>query len=137
MPVKGYFQQIRQLLADSLVIVAQSITTEERPPSAGLIRGLLTFTDGSQLQFKEFVVYKETIQILKYSFHYMRSDQLVFRYDNAFDPATKHLPTYPDHKHLPDTILASEPPRLSDVLQEISFYVTRHEQKDTPHEDLK
>ncbi|MBI5038864.1 MAG: hypothetical protein HZC13_03735, partial [Nitrospirae bacterium] len=113
MSIRGYFQEIRQLLADSLFIASHSITEEERPPSAGLIRGLLTFTDGSQLQFKEFVIYKDSIQIKKYSYHYTRSNQLAFRYDNALDPAARHLSTYPHHKHLASSIVASKPPGLS------------------------
>jgi len=125
MPIKGYFQEIRQLLANSLIVASHSITEEERPPSAGLIRGLLTFTDGSQLQFKEFVVYKDSIQIKKYSYHYTRSNQLVFRYDNALDPSVRHLSTYPHHKHLSSDIISSDPPSLSDVLEEISLYISK------------
>lgn len=125
MSIREYFQEIRQLLAASLFLTAHSITEEERPPSAGLIRGILTFTDGSQLQFKEFVIYKDSIQIKKYSYHYTQSNQLVFRYDNALDPAARHLPTYPHHKHLASSIVASDPPRLSDVLQEISLHIKR------------
>ena len=70
MPIKGYFEEVRRLLASSLFVTSHTITEEHRPPSAGLIRGLLTFTDGSQLQFKEFVVYKDSIQIKKYSYHF-------------------------------------------------------------------
>src|SRR3989337_3695196 len=123
MSIRGYFQEVRQLLADSLFISSRSITEEERPPSAGLIRGILTFTDGSQLQFKEFVIFKDSIQIKKYSYHHTRSNQLVFRYDNALDPAARHLPTYPHHKHLASYIVGADPPRLSDVLQEISLQI--------------
>ena len=125
MPIREYFQEIRQLLATSLFLTSHSITEEERPPSAGLIRGILTFTDGSQLQFKEFVIYKDSIQIKKYSYHYTQSNQMVFRYDNALDPAARHLPTYPHHKHLVSSIVATDPPRLSDVLQEISLQIER------------
>jgi len=63
MSISAYFQKFRQILTSSLFITSQSITTEERPPSAGLIRGTLTFTDGSQLQFKEFIIYKNSIHI--------------------------------------------------------------------------
>ena len=125
MSISAYFQKFRQILTSSLFITSQSITTEERPPSAGLIRGTLTFTDGSQLQFKEFIIYKNSIHIQKYSYHYVRSNQMVFRYDNALDPAARHLSTYPHHKHIAEGIIASEHPSLSDILHEISFYITR------------
>lgn len=125
MSVGNYFQEIRQILSNSLFIASQSITIEERPPSAGLIRGILSFTDGSQLQFKEFIIFKDSIKVQKYSYHYSRSNQLVFRYDNALDPAARHLSTYPHHKHIADCILASEHPSLSDILHEISFLIIR------------
>lgn len=69
MSISAYFQNIQQILANSLYIASQSITTEERPPSAGLIRGLLTFTDGSHLLFKEFFIFKGSIKVQKYSYH--------------------------------------------------------------------
>ena len=72
---------------------------------------------------KEFVIYKDSIQIKKYSYHYTLSNRLVFRYDNALDPAARHLPTYPHHKHLSSSIVASDHHRLSDVLQEISLHI--------------
>ena len=125
MSVSDYFQNVRQILTNSLFITSQSITTEERPPSAGLIRGTLMFTDGSQLQFKEFIIYKDSIHVQKYSYHYVCSNQMVFRYDNALDPAAKHLSTYPNHKHIAAGIIASAHPSLSDILHEISFYITR------------
>ena len=50
---------------------------------------------------------------------------MVFLYNNALDPAARHLSTYPHHKHIAEGIIASEHPCLSDILQEISFLITR------------
>jgi len=125
MHISSYFQGIQHLLTISLFISSQVITMEERPPSAGFIRGILTFTDGSKLQFKEFIIYKDSVYVQKYSYHYMRSDQTVFRYDNALDPAARHLSSYPHHKHIDEGIIPSVQPDLSNVLQEISFHISR------------
>ena len=44
--------------------------------------------------------------------------------DNALDPSVRHLSTYPHQKHLPSDVIASDHPRLSDVLEEISLYIS-------------
>ena len=52
-----------------------------------------------------------------YSYHYQdTTHQLIFRYDNA-----RHKPplTSPEHKYLPEEVMASPAPSLADVLIEI------------------
>jgi hypothetical protein len=50
---------------------------------------------------------------------YRMGDRLIFRYDNANDPAAKQLPTFPHHKHVATGLLAAEKPSFEQVLQEI------------------
>jgi len=49
-----------------------------------------------------------------------RGKLLVFRYDNANDPAAKNLTTYPSYKHIAQDVLAAQQPSLGQVLQEIT-----------------
>ena len=60
----------------------------------------IRFLDGSQLYLKEFIITGPVQHVIKYAYHYRRGDQLLFRYDNARDPAAKHLKTFPHHKHM-------------------------------------
>jgi len=41
---------------------------------------------------------------------------LIFRYDST--PHFPNLPNFPHHKHLPDDIIASEKPEITQVLKE-------------------
>jgi hypothetical protein len=119
MPLKEYVTALQALVAATPFVTAISFSYEERPPSAGVIKSTITFTDGSQLDFKEFLIIEPTLYVIKYAYNYRRRDRLIFRYDNANDPAARSLPTFPSHKHVSSSILASEKPSLERVLDEI------------------
>jgi len=119
MPFTDYITTLQGLLAATPFVTATSLSYEERPPSVGLIKGWLVFADGSQLDFKEFLLMRPTLRVIKYGYHYRAGQRLIFRYDNANDPAARHLPTFPHHKHTPAGLLAAEQPSLHRVLQEI------------------
>ena len=99
MPFRDYVTALPTLLATTPFVTATSLSYEERPPAAGLIKGWLVFADGSQLDFKEFLLTRPTLQVIKYGYHYRAGQRLFFRYDNANDPAARHLSTFPHHKH--------------------------------------
>jgi hypothetical protein len=119
MPLKDYVAALQALVAATPFVTAISFSYEERPPSASVIKSTVTFTDGSQLDFKEFLIIEPTLYVTKYAYNYRRRDRLIFRYDNANDPAARSLPTFPSHKHVSSSILASEKPSLERVLDEI------------------
>ena len=124
MPFRDYVTALQALLATTPFVTATSLSYEERPPAAGLIKGWLVFADGSQLDFKEFLLTRPTLQVTKYSYHYRAGQRLLFRYDNANDPAARHLPTFPHHKHTPAGLRVAEHPSLHQVLQEIVSQLT-------------
>jgi len=117
--LKDYVAALQVLVAATPFVTATSLSYEERPPSAGLIKGSLVFTDGSQLDFKEFLITQPTMRVIKYGYHYKIGNRLIFRYDNANDPAARNVPTFPHHKHAPSGLLPAEQPSLNQVLQEI------------------
>ncbi|HLG29257.1 MAG TPA: DUF6516 family protein [Candidatus Brocadiales bacterium] len=123
MPIREYFDEIRHLIANTPFILSISLHLEERPPFAGLIKGKITFVDNTELHFKEFLIAKKGIQVIKYSYHYISANSLFFRYDNALDPAAKKLETFPHHKHMGDKLLNSKQPALSEVLHEIALKI--------------
>jgi hypothetical protein len=65
MPLKDYVTALQALLAATPFVTATSLSYEERPPSAGLIKGTITFTDGSQLDFKEFLIIEPPLHVFK------------------------------------------------------------------------
>ena len=78
------------------------------------VEGRIVFYNGAILEFSESI----TPARLRYRYHYMRSDgELIFRYDNV--PHHSEISTFPDHKHLSDSIVESGPVNLRDVVEEI------------------
>jgi len=125
MQIKDYLDEILNLIAENPFILSQSLSFEERPPDSAFISGLITFTNGSKLHFKEFVVFKPyDFKALKYGYNYLdKNEALIFRYDNALDPQAKKLSTYPEHKHTLKGLLAVPRPAFREVLLEISSII--------------
>ena len=99
MHITDYFNQMQVDLDRVTAISSRNITFDQRSDVVGYVRGVIDFTDGSQLHFSEYVNVERGPNRLKYSYHFMRKHQLLFRYDNASDPKATALKTYPHHKH--------------------------------------
>ncbi len=100
------------------LLVNCEISTDSRTSKIGIIKGVLTFFDGTQLHFTEYVDVRYRLEKLSYAYHCQSSNgALLFRYDNA---AHKPKPHYSSHKHLASgEVLEAEPPELETVLCEI------------------
>jgi len=121
-----YADRIRAHILQTPNVLSHSLAYDDRPPAAGLAKGTVIFTDGSRFHFKEFLRLTGPVIKLKYAYHCISaSGTLVFRYDNAFDPAAKHLTSYPHHKHLPDSIVFSDCPPFDQALSEAARFVKR------------
>lgn len=127
MSIANYASRIRSDIIETPHIISHSLGYEDRPPIAGIVRGSAAFADGSVLHFKEFLQLSPTTTRLKYAYQYITTDgTLIFRYDNARDPAVRHLPSYPHHKHVHDGALhASSGPTLAEALREAATFVKR------------
>lgn len=122
MQIKGYLDEILNLIAETPFILSQSLSFEERPPDSVFITGSISFIDGSRLHLKEFVIFEpKGVIILKYGYNYLTNNEtMIFRYDNALDPQAKKFPSYPEHKHTSKALLSAPRPPLREVLLEIS-----------------
>jgi hypothetical protein len=126
MLVADYVAEIRHRILDTPHVVSHSLGYEDRPPIGAIVNGTVTFADGSCLYVKEFLQLRPHLTRLKYAYHYASSTQsLIFRYDNARDPAARHLSTYPDHRHTPDGLFPSSGPELASVLREAAACIRR------------
>ena len=92
---------------------------DERSETKGFIRGLIHFDDGSELHVREFIDVSAERDRYKYSYHYMRGESVVFRYDNSADTTARELATYPHHTHVGGVVQESPAPTLREVLEEI------------------
>ncbi|MCP4345630.1 MAG: hypothetical protein GY795_08895 [Desulfobacterales bacterium] len=123
--IQSYFEQIKttvdQYSAISFVLETK-VNFEIRPGGQGYLTGKISFADGSELHFTEYLDQDEdTVDKLMYTYHYQDvMKQLIFRYDNA-----RHQPILPslEHKHTPEQIINIPAPSLDDVLAEV--FVTK------------
>lgn len=128
MSVTDYANRLRSDILNTPHVVSHSLSYEDRPPVAGIVKGSARFSDGSSLHFKEFLHLNPTTSRLKYAFHYVTSDgELVFRYHNARDPAARHLSSYPHHRHGGKGLTHSDAPTLKEVLREAARVVRRRD----------
>ena len=93
----------------------------------GLVRGRVTFWDGSYLDLYEVISTELGYPVrISYAYTYLNEGRRIFRYDNA--PHHPEITTFPHHKHIgPQERLApADQPSLSQVLQEIATWLTSH-----------
>jgi len=109
--LERYFASVASAVAD-LPAYAESYVEEILTPERANLRIRLRFQSGSLLEINEAgIVERGVILTLGYRYHLQRSDHaLIFRYDNT--PHFPALPTFSNHKHLSDTVVASDKPDL-------------------------
>jgi hypothetical protein len=93
----------------------------------GLVRGRVSFWDGSYLDLYEVVSTGLGYPVrISYAYTYLKDGRRVFRYANA--PHHPEITTFPHHKHIgPEERLApADQPSLSQVLQEIATWLAAH-----------
>ncbi|MEX2723215.1 MAG: hypothetical protein Q6366_000155 [Candidatus Freyarchaeota archaeon] len=57
--VSEYFSRIKNILSKHPIIIEEEIFFEAKTNTAGVVKGKLAFTDGSKLEFAEYIVVKE------------------------------------------------------------------------------
>ena len=120
MRIAEYFRQIDETIDRCPGVSLKTMLYDERSETKGFIRGLIHFVDGSELHVREFVDVSSGIDRFKYSYHYMRGERMMVRYDNSADITGRDLRTYPHHKHVGEAIEESSAPTLQEVLGEIT-----------------
>jgi len=115
-----YVQRITDLLNQVVATgetVLSAFEVDQRSAVRGLIAGILQFSNGSELHFREYVDVTQAEPKLMYAYHCQDADHnLIFRYDNA---AHKPALPQPEHKHTRLGIEASLVPTLAEVLDQI------------------
>ncbi|MGH8065514.1 MAG: toxin-antitoxin system TumE family protein [Candidatus Entotheonellia bacterium] len=120
MRISEYFRQIDETIDHCPGVSLRTMLYDERSETKGFIRGLIHFEDGSELHVREFVDVSSGIDRYKYSYHYMRMEEMIFRYDNSADITARELAIYPHHKHVGEVIEESPALTLQEVLEEIT-----------------
>lgn len=125
--LKAYLERVRAKLEEvEPLTFSVSLWVDWRAPTRLVLKGVVTFIDGSKLYFLEYVSAEEDSLVrIVYRFHYVGPDgRLVFRYDNA--PHHPEVPTHPHHKHLADgRVVPSAEKSLPEVLEEVKTLIVR------------
>ena len=91
----------------------------------GLVRGRVTFWDGSYLDLYEVISTELGYPVrISYAYTYLNDGKRVFRYDNA--PHHPEIVTFPHHKHIgpQDRLTPADQPGLNSVLQEVAAWLS-------------
>jgi len=95
--IEKYFDSVARFLELHPLIKNVAIEKKVATRNRGYIKGMVTFTNGSQLHIKEFINSK--LRKISYAYHYQdKNGVLIFRYDNA--PHHAEIKTFPHHKHV-------------------------------------
>lgn len=115
--LERYFAEI-EVAVTQLPSYAESYVEEILTSERANLRIRLRFQNGSLLEINEAIIVEDgALKTLGYRYHFQSAgNKLVFRYDNT--PHFPDLPSFPHHKHLGSTVVASGKPDLLDVLQE-------------------
>lgn len=124
MKITAYFKQLRELIEECPYVSFFDIYEDARSNYEGVIKARINFVDSSFLEFREYVnTGLRRIQKYSYSYHFQKSNKLVFRYDNT--PHHPHLKSFPHHKHLNSgKVIESKAAALKHVLAEIVTHIT-------------
>lgn len=100
------------------------ISADLRSGEQAVLKAKVLLVDATELHIRLFYLSGRANTLLSYAYQYQQADgTLIFRYDNA-----KHKPDlgFEHHKHQADgKIVAAEPPRIEDLVQEVLDHITR------------
>lgn len=116
--ISAYFNFITRV-AERSGAASVDIEFNQRDPMFGRVNGVISFYDGSRLEFRETVAIERYRPVkFSYRYQYIRAGEAVLRYDNA--PHHPDLPSFPHHKHVGNERLPATEPTLSQVLNEVA-----------------
>lgn len=122
MRINEYFDSIERSLNRNPLIskIEEPVTLLTSDDYNGLIRCRAIFWDNSFLDIYEVISTELGYPVrINYAYTYLRSDQLIFRYDNA--PHHPEIATHPHHKHIgpKDRLAPADQPSINQVMAEI------------------
>ncbi len=125
MNINDYIAQIEAIINSHSIVTSYKLNIDRKTEDIVFLSGQIYFRDDSILNFKEYVERTElAIEKYKYGYNYRISSEIVFRYDNAPDPAAKRLKSFPHHKHTStNKIIESRQINFKEVFNEIESII--------------
>ena len=124
-PLRDYLAQIQQAISTFPGIQVEEYWEQLLTATRANLRIRLHLADNSLLEISEaLAVEGGRLTWLSYRYHWQAATgNLILRYDDA--PHHPEVETFPHHKHLRETVVASQRPALPDLFVEIQHYLSR------------
>lgn len=116
-----YLESVKSLLLNNTLISHYQIVREYEGLEKSYIRARLVLTDGSLLEFAEYIeTHAGNVKITDYSFHWMDEEgNQICRWNNT--PHYPRLKNFPHHVHVgKEKVVSGKPVNIFDVLEEIT-----------------
>ncbi|HAC64572.1 MAG TPA: hypothetical protein DCF68_13800 [Cyanothece sp. UBA12306] len=117
--LSDYLNQIEQAIVQYENVYVERYQEEILTPQRVNLRIRLRFNQTHLLEINEAIIIKDNqLEFLDYRYHFQdEKNPLVFRYDST--PHFPNLSTFPHHKHLPNDVINSQKPEITQVLKEV------------------
>jgi hypothetical protein len=117
--LQDYLRQVREVIGTFPGAQVERYRAELLTASRANLRIRLRLPDDSFLEISKALVVEEgALTWLSYRYHWQdASGRVILRYDNA--PHHPEVQSFPHHKHVEETVVASDRPTLPDLLAEI------------------
>lgn len=114
--ISDYISQVKSTIEKLPYVLSNALIIDNRGDVVLYLKGVIIFTDQSELHLKEYSISVPEFKMIAYSYHFQAADKkLISRYDNA-----EHHPgleNFPHHKHVGDKIFSAEEVSLDKVLE--------------------
>lgn len=118
--LSNYLNQVEQAILQCENIYVERYESEILTSLRANLKIRLRFNQRYLLEINEAIVITDNqLEFLDYRYHFQdEKNCLVFRYDST--PHFPNLSTFPHHKHLPDNVISSHKPEITQVLKEVT-----------------
>ncbi|BBD63199.1 hypothetical protein NIES2109_60490 (plasmid) [Nostoc sp. HK-01] len=122
--LSDYLNQVEQAIVQCQNVYVERYEEEILTSQRANLRIRLRFNQTHLLEINEaLLIIGNQLEFLDYRYHFQDERScLVFRYDNT--PHFPNLSTFPHHKHLPDDVISSAKPEITQVLKEATELLT-------------
>ena len=125
--IREYFDGLKLCLIIDPIVESVEIINEKIGEREGYLRVTIKFPDDSVMHCFEYVIFDETVEISKYSFHWQdAAGNLIRRWDNA--PHHPELDRYQHHVHTKDIVSASSEIGIRTVLITVKSILSQRNQ---------
>ena len=115
--ISKYLNDVESLVRNLDAAYIERYEEEAIASDRANLRIRIRFRTGHMLELNEAIIVEgRQMKHLAYRYHFQdKNTNLIFRYDNT--PHFQHINSFPNHKHLPNKVIAVNQPSILDVIR--------------------